>query len=67
MESAQLPEDVTGPAVDLEDGGVVACGYEVVALIVLVDAVDVEVVPGIGRVASSTVMRVTFTKGEGAV
>lgn len=51
--AAELPEDFAGAAVDLVGGVGVAGGDEVVALVVLVDAVDVEVVPGVGGVVAA--------------
>lgn len=48
METTQLPNDISVGAVDLEDGGIVSCRDEVVALIVFGDTVDVKVVVGVG-------------------
>lgn len=48
MAAAKLPDDVACRAVDLENGGVVACGDQIVSVGVFVDAVDVEVIPCVG-------------------
>jgi hypothetical protein len=45
-------DDLAGGTVDLVDGAGVASRDEVVARFVLVDAVDVEVVPGIAAVVT---------------
>lgn len=47
---AELPDDIAGCAVDFEDGGDVSRRDEIVALVVLVDAVDVEIVPRVSLV-----------------
>lgn len=48
--AVQLPDDTSIGAVNLVDAACVARRYEVVAVRVLIDAVDVEVVPGIRAV-----------------
>lgn len=65
MAAAKLPDDVACRAVDLENGGVVACGDQIVSVGILVDAVDVEVIPFVGRIAA--VEGAFWTKWEEAV
>ena len=50
--AVEPPDDGAVGAVDLVDGAGVAGGDEVVAVGILVDAVDVEVVPRVGGVVS---------------
>jgi hypothetical protein len=49
----KLPDDGAGAAVDLVYCVGVACGDQVVPFSVLVNAVDVEVVPSVGRVVAA--------------
>jgi len=46
VRAAETPDDGAVGAVDLDDGGGVAAGDEVVSRRILVDGVDVEVIPG---------------------
>lgn len=52
--ATELPDDDACAAIDLIDCVGVTCGDEVVPFGILVDAVDVEVVPGVGGVVTAT-------------
>lgn len=52
--SRELPYDLAGLAIDLVYCVCVASGDQIIALVILVYRVDVEIVPGIGAVITST-------------
>jgi len=47
MTTPELPDDVSRFTVNLKDSPVVTCGYEVISLVIFIDAVNMEVVPSI--------------------
>jgi hypothetical protein len=51
--AAELPDDLASATIDLVSGVCITSRDEVVAFVVLVDAVDVEVVPGVGGVVTA--------------